>query len=377
MSDLCLLAVSLITQGHSPGWQLAVPLSKLSAQLPIALDSPRTQCPSLNLMASAHLEAHPPEFSRASGQALRPSEPVEPSSNQQIHSQSEIKRLVQAVRSQPAPLLASQPASQSASQLASQPTSPVHYFPQSSQTVQNILATLAPTRPITGGQLYQQRLAALRSGQTYTRLPSDSFRQEWVNATAQPAYHQWVSLLQQEAKAMAQGQGSSRLTVILGDSLSLWFPPEMLPKDRFWLNQGISGDTTSAILQRMSAFDTTNPDTIHVLAGINDLRRGATDGEVLRNLQQIVQRLRHTHPDAKVIVHSILPTRLASLPSDRIRRLNAAIANTVQAEGAFFLNLQPTFAEDSGILRRELTTDGIHLSLRGYRAWESVIASIL
>lgn len=47
-----------------------------------------------------------------------------------------------------------------------------------------------------------------------------------------------------------------------------------------------------------------------------------------------------------------------------------------QEEQVFFLNLQPAFSDDIGILRRDLTTDGIHLSIRGYETWETVISSI-
>ncbi|GAB4226530.1 MAG: hypothetical protein Kow00121_54790 [Elainellaceae cyanobacterium] len=349
MSELCLLAASLIAQGQVPGWQLAVPLPKLLSYLPIDIDANLSQICGSNSdvreieAAVPVVEMSYPEFSSTIGTTQRQIALV-------ANAHVAPKQAVQAV---------------------------VNRQPETSQVIQNVLAAATPSRPITGAQLYQQRLAALRVGQTYTRLPTNSFQEDWINATEQPTYQQWVNLLEQEAKAMAIGQGNSQLTVILGDSLSLWFPPEMLSGDRFWLNQGISGDTTSGILRRVSVLDDTDPDTIHVMVGINDLRQGATDLEVLSNLRLIMRHLRRTHPQAKVIVHSILPTRLASLPSDRIRRLNLAIASATEEESVFFLNLQPTFAEETGILRRELTTDGIHLSLRGYQAWEAVIAAIL
>ncbi|NJN01757.1 MAG: lysophospholipase [Leptolyngbyaceae cyanobacterium SL_1_1] len=231
-------------------------------------------------------------------------------------------------------------------------------------------------RPHSGNQLYQQRRAALLQGQLYTRLSPDSFHSQWANASEQPVYSQWRQLLAQEASAMAAGQGQNRLTVVVGDSLSLWLPPEWLPTDQFWLNQGISGDTTAGILQRLSAFDQTRPTTIHLMAGINDLKNGATNSEVLSNLQQIVQKLRQTHPQAHIIVHSILPTRLASLPSDRIAALNQQIDTMTAQAGADFLDLQPSFKDEQGILRRELTTDGLHLSPQGYRLWQVALAAL-
>jgi lysophospholipase L1-like esterase len=234
-----------------------------------------------------------------------------------------------------------------------------------------------PHRPTSGGQLYQQRLLALRMGLMYTRLASDSFRSEWLNSITQPTYSQWAKLLNREAKMMAAGQGNNRLTVILGDSHALWFPIEKLARDRFWLNQGLSGDTTAGVLKRVSTFAETRPDTIHVMVGINDLRKGKTDKEILGNLQQIMQRLRQEHPAAQIFVHSILPTRLAAIPSNRVRWLNYNIAALTKKESVNYLNVQPAFSDASGSLRRNLTTDGIHLNALGYQVWQTASSPIL
>ena len=230
-------------------------------------------------------------------------------------------------------------------------------------------------RPSSGSQLYQQRWAALNSGALYTRLSPDSFYDKWAQATQSPTYEQWRNLLAQEAKAMEYGQGNNRLTVVVGDSLSLWLPPEWLSRDRFWLNQGISGDTTAGILRRLSAFDQTRPDTIHLMAGINDLKNGATNTEVVSNLRQIMGQLHQTHPQAKIIVYSILPTRVENMSSDRIRRLNRQIEQATQQEGITYFDLQPNFADAEGDLRLELTTDGIHLTPQGYRVWQLALLS--
>lgn len=113
-------------------------------------------------------------------------------------------------------------------------------------------------QPSSGAQLYQQRWMTLRSGTIYTRLPASSFHEAWQSASRQPTYQQWRRLLRLEAQAVANGQGNNRLSVLLGDSLSLWFPRERLPAGRLWLNQGISGDTTAGILRRLGDFAQTN-----------------------------------------------------------------------------------------------------------------------
>ncbi|MEY2977951.1 MAG: SGNH/GDSL hydrolase family protein [Prochlorotrichaceae cyanobacterium] len=229
--------------------------------------------------------------------------------------------------------------------------------------------------PTSGPQLYQQRLTALQRGTLYTRLPSNSFQDSWRNATSQPSYEQWKNILDQEARAVGLGQGNNKLSVTLGDSLSLWMPTEALPSGQLWLNQGISGDTTTGILRRLGSLRQTRPDHIYVMAGINDLRQGATDYQVLTNLRQIMQELRSDHPQANILIQSILPTAIG-IPNDRIRRLNEQLAVMAQQEGVKYLDLYSHFADARGEMRPELTTDGLHLSAMGYGIWQSVLREV-
>lgn len=262
-----------------------------------------------------------------------------------------------------------------ATQTATQKATSLETLPKPQPKPQS--TTLLPT---SGSQLYLQRLAALKAGKLYTRLPADSFQELWakggntkVSALQQPTHEQWIRLLQQEAKAVAKGQGSNPLTILLGDSLSMWFPSERLPGSQLWLNQGISGENSGQILRRLSAFSQTRPDTIYVLAGINDLRQGASDDIILKNLRQIVQRLRQNHPQAQVVLQSILPTRLSAIPNQRIRNLNRQIALMAQQEGAGYLNLHSLFTDEQGQMQQDLTTDGIHLSRHGYEVWQEAL----
>lgn len=228
-------------------------------------------------------------------------------------------------------------------------------------------------RPSSGIQMYLQRLEGLKAGRTYTLLPPDSYKSVWEKAIAQPTYEDWKSLLEQEAKAMAKGQGSNRLAILVGDSITMWLPPELLPNGRLWLNQGISGDNTGGILKRLSAFAETKPHAIYILAGINDLRQGKSDVTIINNLHQIVWKLRQNHPNSEVVLQSILPTRFAALPNLRIRNINQELAAIARSEGATYLELNSRFTDEGDILRRELTTDGLHLSRSGYQVWQKAL----
>lgn len=234
------------------------------------------------------------------------------------------------------------------------------------------------SRQITSGkQLYYERLATLKAGQIYPSLPEDSIKSSLISTkNTQLTYEDWKNLLAMEAKAMTQSQGDKRLGILVGDSLSLWFPREKLPVGRLWLNQGISGETSNGILKRLSVFTQTKPDVIYIMAGINDLRKGTTDEMILRNYRQIVRELRQTHPKTVIFIQSILPTRLSAISNIRIRHLNDQLALITRQEGADYLNLYDWFTDFEGNLRQELTTDGLHLNTEGYEVWRSLLHQV-
>jgi lysophospholipase L1-like esterase len=227
-------------------------------------------------------------------------------------------------------------------------------------------ANAAAVRPRTGGQLYVQRLATLRAGHLYSRISPSTFADQWQTAAQQPTYQDWQSLLAYEAAQMASSQGQSPLTVLVGDSIYLWLPQEQLTGDRLWLNQSISGETTTHVVRRLTYFASVQPNTIYVMAGVNDLKNGADPRVVVSNLELTAQRLRMQHPQARIVVLSILPTRLPNIPPPQVRWVNQQLAIALQRRSIEFLDLQPAFIDGQGLLRTDLTTDGLHLNAQGY-----------
>ncbi len=207
-------------------------------------------------------------------------------------------------------------------------------------------------------------------------VPVPGPRHKWT-------YQQWVTQLGREAEAAAANR-PSRLSVLAGDSLSMWFPTKLLPVDRIWLNQGISGETSVGLLKRLQLFDRTVPDTVFVMIGINDLLRGASDEGILDNQRQIIRDLRWAHPKAQVVVQSILPhsgeqatwenrDRLLAIPNSRIRAINRRLKEIASSENVLYLDLYPLFADADGNLPTELSTDGLHLNDQGYLVWRSAL----
>ncbi len=192
-------------------------------------------------------------------------------------------------------------------------------------------------------------------------------------------YQQWVELLAHEAQAV-RNQQPEHLTILAGDSLSLWFPPELLNSETTWLNQGISGETSAGLLNRIDLLDDTYPSIVFVMIGINDLIRGVAGETIVANQQLTIRHLRQAHPQAQVVVQSILPhsaekatwegrDRLLSIPNSYIKEINQQLKEIAQIEGAIYLELYPLFADSDGTLKTELSTDGLHLNQQGYQVW--------
>ncbi|NJL62330.1 MAG: G-D-S-L family lipolytic protein [Methylacidiphilales bacterium] len=196
-------------------------------------------------------------------------------------------------------------------------------------------------------------------------------------------YKQWEDVLRSEAN-IAAIKRPQRLTILTGDSLSLWFPTELLPEQREWLNQGISGETSEGLFKRLNLFDKTQPETILVMIGINDFVRGISDEDILENHRKIMTYLQKKHPKAQLVIQSILPhggenatwegrDKLLAISNHRIRQLNVQLKDLATKANIKYLDLHPLFIDNQGNLRNNLSTDGLHLSKQGYLVWRSAL----
>ena len=93
------------------------------------------------------------------------------------------------------------------------------------------------------------------------------------------SYQDWIEVLSSDANAAAS-KNPEHLTVLLGDSLSLWVPGELMPGRRVWINQSISGEKTQGLLNRLELLDDNEVEAVFIMIGINDLIWGKADDEI-------------------------------------------------------------------------------------------------
>jgi lysophospholipase L1-like esterase len=116
------------------------------------------------------------------------------------------------------------------------------------------------------------------------------------------------------------------------------------------------------------------------MIGINDLLRGTNELTILENQRLMIDYLKTVHPQAQIVVQSILPhaaeqatwegrDRLMNLPNQKIQALNRQLETVAQEEGVYFLDLYSLFTDDAGNLQMALSTDGLHLNQQGFYVW--------
>ena len=128
--------------------------------------------------------------------------------------------------------------------------------------------------------------------------------------------------------------------------------------------RGVSADTSSDIISRLEEVINLKPDTVFLMVGINDLNRGSSPIEIANNIKNIHDRL--SEAGINVFIQKTIqchPSRCSV--TKKVNQLNEILSSSYKSSKIIDLgNLNSTNG-----LSSELTTDGIHLSRKGYEEW--------
>lgn len=176
--------------------------------------------------------------------------------------------------------------------------------------------------------------------------------------------------------------GERRDVVMLGDSLTdrgEW--SELL--GRPVANRGIAADTIADVRARLDDVVALAPRTVFVLIGVNDLLNGATPEAMANDHAALVGELRRRLPQARIVVESLLPirdeivARDEPLASATVHEANQRLARAAAAAGVEWADVAVRLADASGELDARYSSDGLHLSGAGYRAWAEALRAYL
>jgi lysophospholipase L1-like esterase len=193
------------------------------------------------------------------------------------------------------------------------------------------------------------------------------------DSTFNTYYHQRTSLF----KSVPQ---TSDEIIFAGNSITDGGEWAELFNDKKILNRGISGDITAGLIHRLPDMAARKPAKVFLLIGTNDLARGIQPDSVIKNIFIIADYLKRESPSTKIFVQSILPVNKSfgkfaghTANVEKIKKLNAALQSSANNKSYTYVDLHTAFSNKDGLLKEELTNDGLHLTGEGYLLWKHLL----
>ena len=113
---------------------------------------------------------------------------------------------------------------------------------------------------------------------------------------------------------------------------------------------------------------------IYLMLGINELGWNGTD--IFRShAENLLRRLQADHPDAEIVVQSLLPVSAEQdakgsyVNNQRILAYNQVWMELAEETGCDYLNIAEAVTGEDGCLPAEMSFDGVHLNRAGCHAW--------
>jgi lysophospholipase L1-like esterase len=178
--------------------------------------------------------------------------------------------------------------------------------------------------------------------------------------------------------ALAPPAAKENRVVFLGDSITdYWKLADYFP-GKPYINRGIDGETTPQMLVRFrqDVIDL-HPKVLLVLAGTNDVAGvtgPARNQEIEANYASMAELARVHH--IRVVFASLLPAHnytqeakesYALRPHERILALNTWLKDYCSNNGLVYLDYFSALIDDHGMLRRDVSDDGLHPNAAGYK----------
>jgi lysophospholipase L1-like esterase len=198
--------------------------------------------------------------------------------------------------------------------------------------------------------------------------------QDWPNLAR---YHDANAAVKPPAK-------KEQRVVFMGDSITdLWMQPQFggFFPGKPYVDRGISGQTTPQMLIRFRPdVIALEPKVVVILAGTNDLAGNTgpmTVAQIEDNLRSMAELARANR--IHVVLASVLPVSnyghdrngnpvdvRIKRPPGKILELNNWIKKFAAEKGYVYLDYFSAMVDDQGLLKKELSDDGLHPNAKGY-----------
>lgn len=166
--------------------------------------------------------------------------------------------------------------------------------------------------------------------------------------------------------------------VMLGNSITHGVNWNELMGRQDIIERGIPSDIVEGFLSRLDYVFKLNPKICFIMGGINDIYSGYSAESVFSEYVKVIRELQG-HNIVPVIQSTLFVSSKWHNARDKnpeVDKLNMMLRSYAQKNGLTFMDLIPKMTEN-GLLRDELTYDGLHLNANGYAIWREELDPIL
>jgi len=198
----------------------------------------------------------------------------------------------------------------------------------------------------------------------------------------------WPNLERFKAENAALGmpaKGENRV-VFMGNSITQGWKEKRAEffTNHPYINRGISGQTTPQMLIRFRQdVIALQPKVVVILAGTNDIagNTGPSTLEMIEDNLASMAELANAN-GIKVVLSSVLPVfdypwKKGLEPAEKIVTLNAWMKAYCAKKGFVYLDYFTPMADERHGMKAELTYDGVHANVEGYKVMEPLVEAAI
>jgi lysophospholipase L1-like esterase len=140
-------------------------------------------------------------------------------------------------------------------------------------------------------------------------------------------------------------------------------------------NFGIAGDTTQGVLYRLKHGEGQgfSPRAVMLMIGTNNTGRNSS-AEIAEGIGAVVLELQKDFPKAKILLLAVFPRSTANDPvRQTLGEINTIISKLHDGDRVHYLDIGAKFLDANGNIPREVMSDALHPTTRGYEIWAEAV----
>lgn len=133
-------------------------------------------------------------------------------------------------------------------------------------------------------------------------------------------------------------------------------------------NRGIGGDVPAGVLERLGEIYYFKASKVFILIGAVELYNHKSPDFIANNIIKIVDNIHLNLSQTEIYVQTITPTHHQDW-IEKIAAINEILRNNDIAHNYILIDIHALLKDSNGLIKKEYTTDGVHLSEEGYNIW--------